>query len=32
LTTAGHHMGIEARGCKYNLELMMMSGVPLETC
>jgi len=23
-------MGI--RGCKYNLELLMMSGVPLETC
>jgi hypothetical protein len=19
-------------GCKYNLELLMMSGVPLETC
>ena len=31
-TTAGHHMGIETRGCKYRLELLMMSGMPLETC
>jgi NOL1/NOP2/fmu family ribosome biogenesis protein len=26
------HMGIKTRGCKYSLELLMMSGVPLETC
>ena len=32
LTTAGHHMCIYTRGCKYSLELLMMSGVPLETC
>jgi len=32
LATAGHHMGIKPRGCKYSLELLMMSGVPLETC
>jgi len=32
LTTAGHHMGIQTRGCKYSLELLMMSGMPLETC
>ena len=32
LATAGHHMGIWTRGCKYSLELLMMSGVPLETC
>jgi len=32
LTTAGHHMGIQNRGCKYSLELLLMSGVPLETC
>jgi hypothetical protein len=25
-------MGIETRDCKYSLELLMMSGVPLETC
>jgi hypothetical protein len=25
-------MGIKARGCKYSLELLMMSGVPLERC
>jgi hypothetical protein len=31
-TTAGHHMGTKTRGCKYSLELLMMSGVPLETC
>jgi hypothetical protein len=31
LATAGHHMGIQTRGCKYSLELLMMSGVPLET-
>jgi len=31
-TTAAHHMGIQTRGCKYSLELLMMSGVPLETC
>jgi len=30
VASAGHHMGI--RGCKYSLELLMMSGVPLETC
>ena len=30
--TAGHHMCIETRGCKYSLELLMMSGMPLETC
>ena len=29
---AGHHMGIETRGCKYSLELLIMSCVPLETC
>ena len=32
LATAGHHMGIKTRGCKYSLQLLMMSGVPLETC
>ena len=32
LATAGHHMGIQIRGCKYSLELLIMSGVPLETC
>jgi len=32
LATASHHMGIKARGCKYSLELLMVSGVPLETC
>jgi hypothetical protein len=32
LTTAGHHMCIETRGCKYSLELLMMNGMPLETC
>ena len=32
LTTAGHHMGIKTRSCKYGLELLMMSGMPLETC
>ena len=32
LTTAGHHMGIQTRGCKYSLELRMTSSVPLETC
>jgi len=32
LTTAGHHMCIYTRGCKYSLELLMISGVPLETC
>ena len=32
LATAGHHMGVKPRGCKYSLELLMMSGVPLETC
>jgi hypothetical protein len=32
LATAGHHMDIYTRGCKYSLELLMMSGVPLETC
>ena len=33
-TTAGHHIGIQTRGCKYSLELlmMMMSGMSLETC
>jgi hypothetical protein len=31
-TTAGHHMGIQIRRCKYSLELLMMSGMPLETC
>ena len=31
-TTAGHHMGIETGGCKYNLELLMMRGMLLETC
>jgi hypothetical protein len=29
-TTAGHHMGIETRGCKYSLKLLMMSWV--RTC
>jgi len=28
----GHDMGIQTRGCKYSLELLMMSGVPLKTC
>jgi len=32
LATAGHPMGMWARGCKYSLELLMISGVPLETC
>jgi hypothetical protein len=32
LATTGHHMGIQSRGCKYSLELLMMSGVLLETC
>ena len=32
LTMAGHHMGIQTRGCKYSLELLIMSGVQLETC
>jgi len=32
LATVGHHMGITTRGCKYSLELLNMSGVPLETC
>jgi hypothetical protein len=32
LTTAGHHIWKETRGCKYTLELLMMSGMPLETC
>ena len=32
LVTAGHRMGIQTRGCRYGLELLMMSGVPLETC
>jgi len=32
LATAGHHMGIWTRGCKYSLELLTVSGVPLETC
>jgi hypothetical protein len=32
LTAAGHHMGIKTRGCKYSLELLMMNGMPLETC
>jgi len=31
-TTAGHHMSIQTRGCKYSLEHLMMSGMPLETC
>jgi hypothetical protein len=29
---AGHHMGIESRGFKYSLELLMMSCMLLETC
>jgi len=32
LTTTGHHMCMLTRGCKYSLELLMMSGMPLETC
>jgi len=32
LTTASRHMGIYTRGCKYSLELLMISGVPLQTC
>jgi hypothetical protein len=32
LTTAGHRMCIWTRGCKYSLELLIMSGIPLETC
>ena len=31
-TTVGHHMGIYTRGCKYSFELLMMSGILLETC
>ena len=31
-TTAGHHMCIQTRGCKYSNELLMMSGMALETC
>jgi hypothetical protein len=31
LATAGYHMDIRTRGCKYSLEFLMMSGVPLET-
>jgi hypothetical protein len=31
-TTAGNHMGILIRGYKYSLELLMMSGMSLETC
>jgi len=27
LTTAGHHMCMWTRGCKYSLELLMMSGM-----
>jgi hypothetical protein len=26
------HMGIQTRGCKYSLELLMMSGMTLEIC
>jgi len=32
LTTAGDHMCMQTRGWKYSLELLMMSGVLLETC
>ena len=32
LATPGHHMGIKTRGCKHSLELLMMSGIRLETC
>jgi hypothetical protein len=32
LATAGHHTGIQTRGCKLSLGLVMMSGVPLATC
>jgi hypothetical protein len=32
LTTASHHICMYTRGCKYSLELLMMSGVLLETC
>jgi hypothetical protein len=32
LVMAGHYEGIKIRGRKYCLELLMMSGVPLETC
>jgi hypothetical protein len=31
-TTAGHHMCILTRGCKYSLELLVMSGMPLKMC
>ena len=31
-TTADHHMGYITRGCKYSSELLLMSGMPLETC
>jgi len=31
-TTAGRHMGIQTTGCIYSLELLIMSGMPLETC
>jgi hypothetical protein len=30
LAAAGHHMGIQTDGCKYCLELLMMSDEPLE--
>jgi hypothetical protein len=32
LTTAGHRMGLQTRGRKCIIELLMMSDVPLETC
>jgi hypothetical protein len=31
-TTDGHHMCIQTRGCKYSNQLLMMSGMALETC
>jgi hypothetical protein len=31
-TAAGHHMRMYTRGFKYNVELVMLSGMPLETC
>ena len=32
LTTAGHHMYVQTRGCKYSLELLMMTDMLLKTC
>ena len=32
LAMTGHHMCIQTRGCRYSLELLLMSGFPLKTC